>query len=61
MNKTYTGGDNVMSILGLFVPMPIWEGHREPLFMLFGEGWVFTLTIGKIPLGWIIIILAIIF
>lgn len=40
---------NLLSVLGLFIPVPIgrkMEGTRK---------WVFSFTVGTVPLGWIIL------
>ena len=37
---------NILAIIGLFIPVK------------FEDKWVFTMKIGKVPLGWIIVIIS---
>ena len=52
--------DNILSVVGLFVPVPlrshieIVEGKSEKEV----RDWVFTMQIGKVPLGWIMLFIA---
>ena len=49
----------ILSVLGLFIPMPV--SNAQSVFKKSKYGWFFTITIGYIPAGWIMILVAIIF
>lgn len=45
----------ILSLLGLFIQVPI--SNCTSIFKKSKYGWVFTLSIGKVPLGWIIVVI----
>ena len=45
----------VMPIIGLFAPVPAWSESGERL-----KGTIITLAVGGIPLGWIIVAIALV-
>lgn len=49
----------LLGCLGLFVPVP--TSNTDSCFPNSKYGWNFTITIGKIPLGWPMILVAILF
>jgi hypothetical protein len=49
----------ITPILGLFIPLPIFS--QQPDFVIKGYGFGSSISISKIPLGLIMIIIAIIF
>ena len=46
----------MLVLLGLFIPIPI--DHAKAGYQLFGWKWGFTFTVGRVPLGWIIAMIA---
>lgn len=61
--KTIERFDVLWSILGLFIPVPMSQGKYTPDYVVNGWGLSYTIAISKwrIPLGCIIILIAIIF
>jgi len=49
----------ILAVLGLFIPVP--TSQYSSIFKNSKYGWILTITIGGVPLGWIMIIVAIIF
>ena len=45
----------VMPIIGLFVPVPAWAESGDRI-----QGTIITLAVGGIPLGWIIVAIALV-
>lgn len=51
----------LFSVLGIFVPIPSRDEPSTPLsFKVFGQWFGFVFCLGKVPLGWIIILTALI-
>ena len=48
----------LLSVLGLFIPVP--NSNYKSIFPKSKWGWVFTIQIGWIPVGWIMVIIALI-
>lgn len=60
--------ENIMSVIALWIPMPIKDTYYFDIVI--GEGikesvlknkWKFSFTVGKVPLGWIMVAVALIF
>jgi hypothetical protein len=50
----------IFTLLGLFIPVPI-EKHT-PDYVIGGYGFAYTIALGRhVPLGWVMIIIALIF
>jgi len=49
----------ILGILGLFIPVP--TSNYTSLFKKSKYGWCFTITVGMIPPGWVMIAVALIF
>jgi len=54
--------DDIKAVVGLFIPMPSYTFGIDKKNTLSNNvvKWGFTLTIGEVPLGWIMIIVAIV-
>ena len=61
--KTLPKYDELWTVLGLFLPMPMGCAKYTPEYVIAGWGLVSTIAISKykIPIGWFMILIAIIF
>lgn len=61
--KVYRGRlEPILTLLALFLPMPIGAGEYTPDYIVNGWGFSYciALTRWKIPLGWIIILISVV-
>ena len=47
--------NTIKSVLGLFIPMPYPKEVQDGSFKFMGRWFYFTIRVGLIPLGWIIV------
>ena len=61
--KTLPKYDNLWALLGIFIPVPSSYAKHQPDFVIKGWGFCSTIPIGryKVPLGLIMIIVALLF
>ena len=61
--KTIKKYQTIMTLLALFIPMPLAQCEYTPDFVIKGWGFGYTIAVTewKIPLGWIMIIISMIF
>ena len=53
--------DKYLVLIGLFIPVPTSQCKYTPDFVIFEYGFASSIAVNKIPLMWIIILVAIIF